>query len=194
MNPRHMSLHRLIPPQLTLPTLITLARFALVPLVVAAIARGAWGLAFAGFALAGLSDALDGWIARRFAMTSRLGALLDPLADKALVVAVVAALALEGTLPLWFAGLLALRDGLVLAVIALARARGRRLVVRPLAIGKVNTAAQIAFLAILLGARALGAGTGTFAALAAPALAGLAVASAALQAVRAAREPGAEAP
>src|SRR5690242_8838788 len=67
----------------SIPNLITLARIVLVPVVVWAILAGEMGLAFILFLAAGVSDGVDGFIAKRFAMTTVLGAYLDPLADKA---------------------------------------------------------------------------------------------------------------
>src|SRR5215469_13665738 len=68
----------------TIPNVITLARILLVPIIVWAIASSQMEIAFLVFVVAGVSDAVDGFLAKRFNMTSELGALLDPLADKAL--------------------------------------------------------------------------------------------------------------
>ncbi|WP_167858551.1 CDP-alcohol phosphatidyltransferase family protein [Methylobacterium nonmethylotrophicum] len=171
----------------SLPNLITAARLALVPLVVWAILREAWGTAFLLFALAGLSDGIDGWLARRYGLASRLGAILDPLADKALMLAVLVSLAHAGIVPVWFPAILIARDALVVLAAGLARLAGRPLETPPLLIGKLNTACQIAFLAWLIGARALGVHVPAIEALAMPALAGLSVASALVQGLRAVR-------
>ncbi|MBX9876204.1 MAG: CDP-alcohol phosphatidyltransferase family protein, partial [Beijerinckiaceae bacterium] len=79
---------------MTLPNLITVARLLMVPLAIMMILDGRWMPAFLVFALAGLSDAVDGYLARRFAMASDLGAYLDPIADKALIVSIYVTLAL----------------------------------------------------------------------------------------------------
>ena len=71
-----------------IPNFITLARIFLVPLTVWLIISDAYGWAFAAFILAGASDGVDGYLARRFDWRSELGAYLDPLADKALLVSV----------------------------------------------------------------------------------------------------------
>ncbi|GJD66406.1 CDP-alcohol phosphatidyltransferase family protein [Methylobacterium frigidaeris] len=165
----------------SLPNLITAARLALVPFVVWAITREAWGTAFLLFALAGISDGIDGVLARRYALTSRLGAILDPLADKALMLAVLLSLTLAGLVPAWFPAVLIARDTLVVLAAGLARLAGRPLETPPLLIGKLNTAGQIAFLAWLLGSRALGIAAGAAEAVAMPTLAGLSVASAVVQ-------------
>ncbi len=170
-------------PPKSLPNLITAARLALVPVVVWAIAREAWGTAFLVFALAGLSDGIDGFLARRYGLTSRLGAILDPLADKALMLAVLVSLTLAGLVPAWFPAVLIARDALVLLAAGLARFAGRPLETPPLLIGKLNTACQITFLAWLLGGQALGLDAAAAVSWAMPALAGLSVASAVGQGV-----------
>lgn len=167
----------------SLPNLITAARLAVVPVVVWAIVREAWGTAFLVFALAGLSDGIDGFLARRYGLTSRLGAILDPLADKALMLAVLVSLTLAGLVPAWFPAVLIARDSLVVLAAGLARLAGRPLETPPLLVGKLNTACQIAFLAWLLGGRALGIAAAGAEAWAIPALAGLSVASAVGQGV-----------
>ncbi|WP_132253211.1 CDP-alcohol phosphatidyltransferase family protein [Methylobacterium segetis] len=139
---------------MTLPNLITLGRLGLVPVILVLIGQGAWGAALALFVVAGASDALDGFLAKRFGMESRLGALLDPLADKALLVSVFVALATVGALPVWLLAVVIARDLIVIGAILLARLNGRRLAIRPLLIGKLNTAAQIGLATLVLVARA----------------------------------------
>src|SRR5690606_40943267 len=99
---------------MTLPNLITIARLILVPVVIAMIVAGQWLAAFVLFAIAGVSDAVDGFLARRFGMKSELGAYLDPLADKALLVSIYAGLAVAGVLPAWLAILVIFRDIMIL--------------------------------------------------------------------------------
>ncbi|AWN47775.1 CDP-alcohol phosphatidyltransferase [Methylobacterium terrae] len=171
----------------SLPNLITAARLAVVPVVVWAIVREAWGTAFLLFALAGISDGIDGFLARRYGLTSRLGAILDPLADKALMLGVLVGLTLAGLVPAWFPVVLVARDSLMVVGAGIARLAGRPLDTPPLLVGKLNTAGQIAFLAWLLGGRALGIEAPAAEALAMPALAGLSVASAAIQGLRSMR-------
>ncbi len=102
------------------------------------------------FVAAGISDALDGYIAKTFKQDTNLGAILDPLADKALLDGVYLALALSGHLPLWLAVLVVARDVLIVVGVMLIRRRDPVFRVRPLRIGKLNTFAQI-----ILGAVAL---------------------------------------
>src|SRR5262249_44851998 len=89
------------PSAMTLPNLITLARFCLVPAVIGCITSSACHLAFWLFLAAGVSDGIDGFIAKRFDLRSELGAILDPLADKALLVSLFVTLAIVGALPAW---------------------------------------------------------------------------------------------
>src|SRR4051812_16091137 len=88
-------------PDLSIPNLITLARILLVPVVVWAIASDQMLIAFLLFAAAGVSDAVDGFLAKRFGMASELGAYLDPLADKVLIVAIYVSLGIMDGLPRW---------------------------------------------------------------------------------------------
>src|SRR3569623_676552 len=74
--------------RLNIPNFITLGRIVLVPVVVWAIASSQMMVAIVQFAVAGLSDAVDGFLAKRFNMTTELGALLDPIADKARLVSI----------------------------------------------------------------------------------------------------------
>src|SRR5690606_19068678 len=84
-----------------LPNLITIARLALAPVFVLLVNDEAYGLALAVFAAAGLSDGIDGFIAKRFHYESRLGAILDPAADKILLVSAYVMLTVLEHLPLW---------------------------------------------------------------------------------------------
>ena len=85
---------------MSIPNLITLGRILLVPVVVWAIASNQMLFALLLFAAAGVSDAVDGFLAKRFDMASELGAYLDPLADKALIVSIYVALGIARALPI----------------------------------------------------------------------------------------------
>src|SRR6195952_3244182 len=74
--------------RVSIPNIITLGRILLVPVIIWAIASNQMEIAFALFVVAGVSDAVDGFLAKRFNMASELGPLLDPLADKALLVSI----------------------------------------------------------------------------------------------------------
>ena len=86
---------------MSIPNLITLGRILLVPVVVWAITAGEMRIAFVLFLAAGITDAIDGFLAKRFGMATELGAYLDPLADKVLIAGTLAALAARGLVPLW---------------------------------------------------------------------------------------------
>jgi cardiolipin synthase len=136
---------------LSIPNLITLGRILLVPIVVWAIASGAMWIAFVLFLAAGVSDAVDGFLAKRFGMTTELGAYLDPLADKALIVSIYLTLGINGEIPGWLVILVVSRDILIVGGIMLSWVMGNPLKIKPLLVSKLNTVAQIAFACVVLG-------------------------------------------
>ena len=107
------------PVTLSIPNLITLGRILLVPVVVWAISSGAMWIAFVLFLAAGVSDAVDGFLAKRFGMTTELGAYLDPLADKALIVSIYVALGISKVLPGWLVILVVSRDIMIVGAVVL---------------------------------------------------------------------------
>jgi len=107
--------------------------------------------AFWVFVAAGVSDALDGYIAKTFNQNTDLGAILDPLADKVLLDGVYIALALSGHLPIWLAALVVGRDVSIVLGVILIRRRDPVFRVRPLKTGKLNTFTQIILAAMALG-------------------------------------------
>jgi len=133
-----------------LPNIITLGRLIAVPVTVYFILTGDLVAAFWLFVAAGVSDALDGAIARLFDARTVLGGFLDPLADKALLVSVYVSLANVGLLPLWLVILVVFRDLLIIGGVLLAYTLRQPVTVRPLFISKVNTVAQIALAALVL--------------------------------------------
>jgi cardiolipin synthase len=142
--------------ELNLPNLITLARLLCVPFAVWLIFEGHYEAAFWVFVVAGLSDAIDGYIAKNFDRRTRLGALLDPLADKALLTGVYLSLAVTGMLPVWLVVLVVLRDGLILGGFLLVHATGAPRKFDPLFISKINTGVQIALVGFVLARVGLG--------------------------------------
>lgn len=136
---------------MTLPNLITIARLLMVPVVILAIMRGEMGLAFAVFIVAGLSDAVDGAIARYFGQTSELGAYLDPVADKLLLVSIFVMLGYVGSVPGWLVLLIVTRDILIIVAVLISHLIGHPVKVRPLMVSKANTAAQILYAVAVLG-------------------------------------------
>ncbi len=134
-----------------LPNLITIARLLAVPLAVALISEGALAWAFWLFLAAGASDAVDGFIAKRFNAETELGRYLDPIADKTLLVAVYVTLAVHELLPSWLVILVVSRDVLIVGGVLLSMMLGLSHRVRPSAASKVNTAAQIVLATVVLG-------------------------------------------
>ena len=102
---------------MSIPNIITLGRILLVPFIVWAIASSQMEIAFAIFVVAGVSDAVDGFLAKRFNMASELGALLDPLADKALLVSIYVALGIWGAVPRWIVILVVSRDIMIVSAV-----------------------------------------------------------------------------
>lgn len=145
---------------LNLPNLITLARLLSVPLAIWLILDERYGAAFWVFIAAGVSDALDGYIAKRFDRRTRLGGLLDPAADKALLTGVYVTLAIVGQLPVWLVFLVVLRDVLIVLGFALIHATEAPRRFDPLYISKVNTLVQLALVALVL-ARGIGIEVGS---------------------------------
>lgn len=135
---------------LTLPNMITLARLAAVPGTVWLILQHRLDHAFLLFLAAGISDGLDGWLARVRNARSAIGALLDPVADKALLVSVYVTLAAIGVLPDWLAIIVVFRDVLILGGLTLLWILGNRPPIRPLLISKLNTLVQIMLVALAL--------------------------------------------
>jgi len=135
---------------LSIPNIITLGRIILVPVIVWAIVSSQMEIAFAIFVIAGVSDAVDGFLAKRFNMSSELGALLDPLADKALLVSIFVALGIWGAVPRWLVILVVSRDIMIIGAFMLSWLIGRPMQVKPLLVSKLNTVAQIVFACLVL--------------------------------------------
>lgn len=140
---------------MTIPNLITLMRFVLVPAVVFAMLTGELMWALAGFVVAGVSDGVDGFIARQFDQRSELGAYLDPMADKLLLVSVFVVLGYMSELPLWLVIAAVSRDALIVGAVLLSTIMGRPVAMKPLFVSKANTAVQIVLAGLVLGELAL---------------------------------------
>lgn len=142
--------------RVSIPNIITLGRIMLVPIIVWAIVSSQMKVAFGVFLIAGISDAVDGFLAKRFNMTSELGALLDPLADKALLVSIYMALGIWGAIPRWIVILVVSRDIMIVGAVIIGWLLDNPLEIRPLLVSKLNTTAQIGFAAAVLAAKAFG--------------------------------------
>ncbi len=136
---------------MNIPNAISLGRIFIVPLSVWLILRGAIAPAFWLFMAAAISDAVDGFIAKRFKCVTVLGSYLDPLADKALLVSVFVSLGVEGYLPSWLVILVVFRDMLIIGGAVLYQTMTHALTMKPLMISKVNTAAQLTLAVSVLG-------------------------------------------
>jgi cardiolipin synthase (CMP-forming) len=139
---------------LSIPNLITLARILSVPVIVWAIASGEMRIAFAIFVIAGLSDLVDGFLAKRFGMATELGAFLDPLADKAMLVSIYIALGIADAIPRWLVILVVSRDIMIVGAVILSWLVDRPVALKPHPVSKLNTVAQIVLAAVVLGSRA----------------------------------------
>jgi cardiolipin synthase len=133
-----------------------LGRIILVPIVVWAITSGEMRVAFFLFVAAGISDAVDGFLAKRFHMASELGAYIDPLADKALIVSIYVALGIAGGLPISLVILVVSRDIMIIAGFMLSWVVGKPMPIKPLPVSKANTLAQILLAVVVLAEHGFG--------------------------------------
>ena len=140
---------------MTIPNIITLLRFLLVPAVVFALMTGEVDWAFAGFIIAGISDGVDGFIARQFNQRTELGAYLDPMADKLLLVCVFVVLGVMEHLPLWLVVAAVSRDGLIVGGVLLSTIMGNPVPMKPLLVSKANTLVQILLAGLVLASLSL---------------------------------------
>src|SRR5215471_14438936 len=138
--------------RLSIPNLITLGRILLVPVVVWAITAGEMRVAFVLFLAAGISDAVDGFLAKRFGMATELGAYLDPLADKAMLVSIYVALGITDAVPRWLVILVVSRDIMIVSAVILSWLVDKPVPLKPLAVSKLNTVAQIALACVVMAA------------------------------------------
>lgn len=126
-----------------IPNIITALRFLLVPPVIILLLQERFTAALIVFGVAGLSDGLDGFLARRFDWRSRLGGIMDPLADKLLVVSSFVTLGWLGLIPAWLVLLVILRDLVIIAGATFYHMRIEQFDAEPSVASKLNTAAQI---------------------------------------------------
>jgi len=133
-----------------LPNIISLLRILMVPPVAWLIVEGYYGAALGLFVIAGVSDGIDGFLAKHYGWTSRLGSILDPLADKLLLSVSFITLALLGHLPLWLALLVLGRDLVIVIGGVVYHHFVGRFVLEPTFVSKFNTFLQIALVALVL--------------------------------------------
>ena len=135
---------------------ISIGRLLASPVVVWLIINREFQLAFWVFILAGASDAVDGFIAKRFDMETEFGKYLDPIADKVLLVSVFVALGSVDIFPTWLVILVVFRDIIIIGGAILYHTVTQSLTVTPLIVSKINTAAQVALASLVLCAYAFG--------------------------------------
>lgn len=145
-------------PALNIPNLISLGRVILVPVVFWLLLTGQTQLAFVLFVIAGISDAVDGYLAKRYGWTTELGAYLDPLADKLLIVSIFVALGVKAALPSWLVIAVVSRDILIITGVVLAWLLNHPVRIKPAIVSKVNTVAQIILAATVLADDGFGLG------------------------------------
>jgi cardiolipin synthase len=133
-----------------LPNAISLFRIALVAPILTFIVQGRFDLALILFFVAGSSDALDGFLAKRFDWHSRMGALLDPIADKLLVAGTFTTLAYTGHIPIWLAAVVVFRDVVIIGGATIYNFLIRPIEGEPTIVSKLNTAFEMLFVLFVL--------------------------------------------
>jgi cardiolipin synthase len=162
---------------MNLPNTLTIGRVALVPITIWLISIGRYQAAFWCFIVAGLTDAVDGWLARKLDQRTELGAYLDPIADKSLLMSIYVVLAMLGHAPLWLAILVVFRDVVIVGAIVLSWVLARPITIAPLYVSKMNTTGQIALAALILANLGFGSGLEDLVTLATPMVGALTAAS-----------------
>jgi cardiolipin synthase len=139
-----------------LPNLITVSRIALAPVLILLLKDLEYTTALIVFAVAGISDGLDGWLAKRLKATTRVGAILDPAADKILLLSAYVMLTVLGHIPFWLMLSVAFRDLLIVGgYIAYTSVVGP-VNMQPSYLSKFNTFMQITLIIVLLTSQATG--------------------------------------
>lgn len=135
---------------MNLPNLLTIIRILLIPVFVYLILRQKTLEALFVFAAASITDGLDGYIARVYHLKTRLGAFLDPLADKLLLLTAYILLAVMDRLPLWLTEVVVVRDTVILSGILYLYLSNRKIDLSPSILGKITTFVQLATILLVL--------------------------------------------
>ena len=134
-----------------IPNILTLSRIAAAPVLILLLRNENYEFALILFILAGITDGLDGWIAKRFDFTSQLGARLDPLADKTIIISAYLMLVVLGDLPFWLVTLVIFRDLIIVGGYLVLSTLDGHIPMQPTMTSKTNTVAQISLvIAVLL--------------------------------------------
>lgn len=139
-----------------LPNLITVSRVALVPVLILLLKDHDYLAALIVFTVAGVSDALDGYLAKKLDVRSHFGAVLDPAADKLLLVSAYVMLTWLEHIPFWLLLTVAFRDVLIVGGYLLYTTHAGPVQMRPSWLSKLNTLVQIALVCVILAAQAAG--------------------------------------
>ena len=137
-----------------LPNLFTLARLVLAPFIAYDILHGRYGRAIILLFAAGFTDVIDGFLARRFQSSTRVGAYFDPIADKILLSVIYVSLGVAGAMPWWMVAVVFGRDVLILAMAGYGLLFTSMRKFPPSVWGKISTFFQIAAALVVMGARA----------------------------------------
>ena len=135
---------------LNLPNILTLARILITPLFIICLIKEAYATALLIFTLAGVTDGLDGLLARLMDQRTTIGAFLDPIADKLLLVSAFVTLAVQGIIPAWLTVVVISRDVLIIVGIAILEVSRVDYQIQPSMVSKCTTVAQLATIFLLL--------------------------------------------
>ena len=128
-----------------IPNLLTLLRMCAAPVLILFLMDRNYGVGTLLFLVAGITDALDGWFAKRFDCVTRLGTILDPIADKMLIITAYIVLALLGDIPLWVVLIVSFRDLGIVGGYLILQTIHDEMPPQPSLLSKLNTLAQITF-------------------------------------------------
>tara|TARA_B100001245_G_C22878005_1_gene422171 strand:+ start:1138 stop:1821 length:684 start_codon:yes stop_codon:yes gene_type:complete len=146
---QHINVKRLKNYIMNLPNIITILRLFLTPLIVWLVLTENYILGFIFFVFSGLSDALDGYLAKKFNQSSLLGSYLDPIADKILIVSTILVLGYNGLVPIWLIIIIVSRDIAIFGAVLISFIIGSNLKIKPLTVSKINTFLQIFYIGII---------------------------------------------
>lgn len=138
-----------------LPNAITISRIGLAPLLILLLRAQRYPQALAVFVIAGISDALDGYVAKRYGLTSQFGSILDPFADKILLISAYVMLAILGRIPFWLMLTVAFRDLLIIGGYLAYTSIVGSVHMRPSLLSKLNTVMQILLVVAVLAQAAM---------------------------------------
>lgn len=135
---------------MNLPNLLTILRLALLPFFLCFLVGGRYGMALTIFLLGSITDALDGFVARKLHQVTELGKLLDPIVDKIFILSSFTAFYLLDLLPLWFFLIIIVKDLTILTGSAFIHLKHKKLDINPTLAGKASTAFQMATVLLIL--------------------------------------------